>query len=46
MFSFTNKKKVTGVWNSEVDSVKKISKMADFQVADVLLLVLELTWSR
>ena len=29
MFSFTNKK-VTDVWNSEVDSMKKISKMADF----------------
>ena len=37
-------KKVTDVWNSEVDSMKKISKMADFQgtaIADVLLLVLE-----
>ena len=31
MFSFTNKK-VTDVWNSEVDSMKKISKMADLQV--------------
>ena len=30
LFLFTNKK-VTDVWNSEVDSIKKISKMADFQ---------------
>ena len=30
MFSFTNKK-VTDIWNSEVDLMKKISKMADFQ---------------
>ena len=30
MFSFTNKK-VTDIWNSEVDTMKKISKMADFQ---------------
>ena len=30
MFSFTNKK-VTDVWNSEVDSMNNISKMADFQ---------------
>ena len=51
MFSFTNKK-VTDVWNFELDSMKKISKMADFQgtarLADVLLLVLELDmpWPR
>ena len=53
MFSFTNKK-VTDLWNSEVDSTMKISKMADFQffqreqLADVLLLMLELdmAWSR
>ena len=48
MFLFTNKK-VTDIWNSEVDSMKEISKMADFQetVADVLLLLLELDmpWS-
>ena len=30
MFSLTNKT-VTDVWNSEVDSIKKISIMADFQ---------------
>ena len=42
MYSFTNLK-ATDVWNSEVDSMKKISKMADFQgqLADVVLLVLE-----
>ena len=47
MFSFTNKK-VTEVWNSKVDSIKKSSKMADFQGTDVLLLVLKLDmpWSR
>ena len=48
MFSFTNRK-VTDIWNSEVDSMKKIIKVADFQgtLADVLLLVLELDmlWS-
>ena len=50
MFSFINKK-VTHVWNSEVDSMKKISKMADFhffireQLAYVLLLVLRLDMS-
>ena len=42
MFSFTNKK-VTDVWNSEMDSMKKISRVADFlflqqETADVLLL--------
>ena len=39
-------KKVTDVWNSEVDSMKKISKMADFQGTaswcSILLLVLDL----
>ena len=46
MFSFTNKK-VTDIRNSEEESMKKISKMADFQGtgADVLLLVLELDMS-
>ena len=49
MFWFTNKK-VTDVGNSEVDSMKKISKMADvhfFQrgTANVLLLRLELDMS-
>ena len=50
MFSFTNKKD-TDACNSEVDSMKKDSKMADFhffnreQLADVLLLVLELDMS-
>ena len=44
MCSFNNKK-VTDGWNSEVDSMEKISKLADFQgtaIDDVLLLVLEL----
>ena len=48
MFLFTNKK-VTNIWNSEVESMKKISKIASReQLADVLLLVLELdmSWSR
>ena len=51
MFSFTNKKKVTEVWNSEMDSIKKISKWwTSFffnreLLADVLLLVLELDMS-
>ena len=50
MFSFTNKI-VTDILNSEADSVKKISKMADFhffsreQLAGVLQLVLELYMS-
>ena len=30
LLSFTNKKKVTDVWNSEVESMKNIFKMADF----------------
>ena len=46
MFSLTNKK-VTDIWNSEVNSMKKISKMEDFnffqqRIDDVLLLRSEL----
>ena len=46
-------KKKLDFWNSEVDPMKKISKMADFNffqqgTADVLLLGLEwdMSWSR